>query len=70
MPLSMMNPGTSARILCISGKDQLRSHLNRLGLVVGEVVTVMAATHGNLILQVKDGRIALCMETARRIKVH
>lgn len=70
MPLSMLSPGTSARILSISGRDALRSHLAKLGLVVGEVVTVIAANEGNLILQVKDSRVALGMESAMRIKVH
>lgn len=70
MPLSMLNPGTSARILSISGRDALRSHLAKLGLVVGELVTVVSALQGNLILQVKDSRVALGMDTAMRIKVH
>ena len=59
LPLSMAGEGTTQTIAKITGKDEVRRHLAELGLVVGEEVTVMNSLGGNLILQVKESRIAL-----------
>ena len=69
LPLSMAGAGTTQIIAKITGKDEVRRHLAELGLVVGEEVTVMNSLGGNLILQVKDSRIALDRELANRIMV-
>ena len=69
MPLSMANPGESNTILKITGKDEVRQHLAELGFVVGEQVMVVCSIAGNMILQVKDCRIALGNEMANRIMV-
>lgn len=53
----------------ITGKDEVRQHLAELGFVVGESVTVVSEIGGNLILQVKDSRIALDRMLAIRILV-
>lgn len=69
MPLSMAKPGETNYIVKITGKDEVRQHLSELGFVVGERVTVVSAMNGNMILQVKDCRIALGGEMANRILI-
>ncbi len=53
----------------ITGKDEVRLHLAELGFVVGETITVVNEISGNLILQVKEARIALDKTMAMRIMV-
>ena len=69
MPLTMAEPGEAVTIRKITGKDELRLHLAELGFVVGETVTVVSRMGGNLIVQVKDSRIALDRNMANRILV-
>ena len=67
MPLSMAKPGEPVIIRKITGKDEVRQHLAELGFVVDTRVTVISEMAGNLILQVKDSRIALDKSMANRI---
>ena len=69
MPLSMAKPGETVTIRMITGKDEVRQHLAELGFVVDGVVTVVSELAGNLILQVKDSRVALDRTMANRIMV-
>lgn len=69
LPLSMAGEGTTQTIAKITGKDEVRRHLAELGLVVGEEVTVMNSLGGNLIIQVKESRIALDRALCTRIMV-
>lgn len=69
MPLGMANAGDTNTIRKITGKDEVRQHLAELGFVVGEEVTVISAIGGNLILSIKDSRIALDKTMAMRIMV-
>lgn len=69
MPLSMAKPGETLVIRKITGKDEVRAHLAELGFVVDGVVTVVTELAGNLILQVKDSRVALDRNLASRILV-
>ena len=69
LPLSMAGEGTTQTIAKITGKDEVRRHLAELGLVAGEEVTVMNSLGGNLILQVKESRIALDRALCTRIMV-
>lgn len=69
MPLTMAKPGESGRILKITGKDDLRRHLAEMGFVVGENVTVLCELGGNLILKVKESRVALNRGMAQRIMI-
>lgn len=69
MPLSMAKTGETVTIRKITGKDELRQHLAELGFVVDGTVTVVNEIAGNLILQVKDSRIALDRTMANRIMV-
>ena len=69
MPLTMAKPGENVTIRKITGKDEVRQHLAELGFVVEESITVVSELAGNLILQVKDSRIALDKTMANRILV-
>ena len=66
MPLTMAKAGETVTIRKITGKDEIRLHLAELGFVVGSRVTVVNEIAGNLILQVKDSRIALDKTMANR----
>ena len=67
MPLTMAKQGETVTIRKITGKDEVRQHLAELGFVVDGEVTVVSELGGNLILQVKDSRIALDRAMANRI---
>ncbi len=69
MPLSMVKAGETVTIRKITGKDEVRQHLAELGFVVDSDVTVVSEIGGNLILQVKDSRIALDRGMANRVMV-
>ena len=69
MPLSVADKGGTFRINKITGKDETQRFLERLGFVIGETVTVVSEMGGNMILKVKDSRIALDKKMAGRIMV-
>ncbi len=69
MPLSVADKGGSFRINKITGKDETQRFLESLGFVIGETVTVVSEIGGNMILKVKDSRIALDKKMAGRIMV-
>ena len=69
MPLTMAKVGDTLTIRKITGRDEVRQHLAELGFVVGEAGTVVNVLGGNLILQVKESRIALDKTLAMRILV-
>ena len=69
MPITMTRPGETVTIRKITGKDEVRRHLAELGFVVDSDVTVISGIAGNLILQVKNSRIALDKTMANRILV-
>ena len=69
MPLTMAKTGETVTIRKITGRDALRQHLAELGFVVDSDVTVVNEVAGNLILQVKDSRIALDRTMANRVMI-
>ncbi len=69
MPLTMSKAGDTVTIQKITGKDEVRQHLAELGFVVGETITIVSEISGNLIIQVKEARIALDKTLAMRIIV-
>lgn len=69
MPLSMMRSGEKNTIKKINGKDDTKRFLESLGFLVGTSVTVVSEMGGNMILNVKDTRIALDKAMAMRIIV-
>lgn len=69
MPLGMASVGDVNIIRKITGRDDVRQHLAELGFVVGEEVKVVSEAGGNMILSIKDSRIALDRTMAMRIMV-
>jgi len=69
MPLSMAATGETNYIRKILGKDEIRRYLEKLGFVIGEPVTVISKLNGNMILSVKNSRIALDSSMASRIMI-
>ena len=69
MPLTMAKTGDTVTIRKINGKDETRQHLASMGFVERGLVTVVNEIAGNLILQVKESRIALDKSMANRIMI-
>lgn len=69
MPLTMANRGEPLSVKGIHGKDETRRFLESLGFVSGALVTIVTELGGNVILNVKDTRIALNKGMASRIIV-
>jgi len=69
MPLILAVKGNELNIKKITGNDETRRFLNSLGFVAGETVKVISELGGNLIINVKDSRIALDKGMASRIIV-
>ena len=69
MPLTMMSNGETNTIKKVGGKEETRRFLENLGFVVGGAVTVVSDTGGNLIVNVKDSRIAIGRDMANKIMV-
>lgn len=69
MPLSYVNPGENITIKKIGGSPEVKKHLENLGFVVGGDVSVISALNGNVIVKVKETRVAISDEMARKIMV-
>ncbi len=69
MPLSMARPGEANWIKRIGGRDQTRRFLEKLGFVNGTSVIVVSENDGNIIVNVKDSRVAIGRELANKIIV-
>lgn len=69
MPLSMVQTGMSNVVKRVGGKDETRRFLENLGFVPGSEVTVISELNGNLIVNVKNSRIAIGKDIANKIMV-
>ena len=69
MPLSMAREGESNVIKKVGGKEETRRFLENLGFVVGSAVTIITEMGGNLIVNVKDSRVAIGKDMASKIQV-
>ena len=69
MPLSYVTPGEENVIRRIGGSPEVKKHLENLGFVVGGNVKVITALDGNVIVKVKETRVAINDEMARRIMI-
>ncbi len=69
MPLTMLSNGQQSTIKKITGKDETRSFLKSMGFVEGSTVSVVNEINGNLIVNVKETRVALSKGMANRIIV-
>jgi len=69
MPLALGDSGQLYRVRKIGGTDKVRLHLAEMGLVVDTPVTVVSQDEGDVIVQVKESRIALNRDLALRVQV-
>lgn len=69
MPLTMARIGEENTIKKVGGREETKKFLENLGFVTGGVVTVVSEISGNMILNVKDSRIALGKDMANKIIV-
>ena len=69
MPLALADVGTENLIRKVGGSPEVKKHLEDLGFVAGGTATVVPAMGGNIIVKVKEARVAISEEMARRIMV-
>ena len=69
MPLSLAEIGEENTIKRIGGTPEVKKHLENLGFVVGGRVTVITSLGGNVIVNVKEARVAISEEMARKIMI-
>lgn len=69
MPLSMVTQGNLNVICRVGGKDETRRFLENLGFVAGASVTVVSEINGNMIVNVKESRVAIGKDMANKIMV-
>ena len=69
MPLSLANIGEENLILKVGGSPEVRKHLEDIGFVAGGTATLMSSLGGNVIVKVKESRVAISEEMARKIMV-
>ena len=69
MPLTMANTGEQNIIKKVGGKEDTRRFLENLGFVVGAAVTVISQVEGNIIVNIKDSRVAIGKDMANKIMV-
>ncbi len=69
MPLTMADSGTPYVIKRVGGQAETKKFLENLGFVVGGIVTVVAEVGGNVIVNVKESRVAIGKDMANRILV-
>ncbi len=69
MPLNLASVGEENLVLKVGGNAEVRRHLENLGFVAGAPVTVVSTLGGNVIVKVKEARVAIGEDMARRIMI-
>ena len=69
MPLYLAETGEERIILKVGGSPEVRKHLENLGFTVGEPVTLISTLNGSVIVKVKESRVAIGEDMARKIMV-
>ena len=69
MPLTLASVGEESIVRKVSGNPEVRKHLEDLGFVAGGAVTVVSSLGGNIIVKVKESRVAISEEMARKIMI-
>lgn len=69
VPLDLVDIGKENVIKKVGGSPDVKNHLEDLGFTAGGLVTVVSAMGGNVIVKVKESRIAISREMARRIMI-
>lgn len=69
LPLSFADPGEEFVVRRVGGTPEVKKHLENLGFTAGSNVTVITSLNGNVIVKVKESRVAISDEMARKIMV-
>lgn len=69
MPLILADTGEEIIIRKVGGSPEMKKHLEDLGFVAGSAVTVLNTIGGNLIVKIKESRVAISKEMAQKIMV-
>ncbi len=69
MPIVVADSGEELIVRKVGGSPEVKLHLENLGIVPGGIVTLINVTEGNVILKVKESRIALNRDMAMKIMV-
>lgn len=69
MPLTLATVGEKNTILKVGGRPDVKKHLENLGFVAGGSVTVITTMGGNVIVNVKEARVAISKEMAQKIMI-
>lgn len=69
MPLTLANVGEETIIRKVGGSPEVKKHLENLGFVAGSNVTIITELAGNIIVKVKESRVAISREMAQKIMV-
>ena len=69
MPLTFIKEGETGSIKKVGGKEETRQFLENLGFVTGADVKVVSVANGNLIVNIKDSRVAIGKDMANKIMV-
>ena len=69
MPLALANIGEENLIHKVGGSPEMKKHLEDLGFTAGGTVTVVASLGGNIIVKIKESRVDISEEMARKIMI-
>lgn len=69
MPLTFLRPGETGTIVRVGGAEDTKRFLANLGFVGGSKVSVVSELSGNLIVNIKDSRVAINKEMAKHVMV-
>ena len=69
LPLAFTNAGDYVEVVRVGGNDEAKQHLSDLGFVPGAYVTVISSHGGDIIVNVKESRLAITREMAQKIQV-
>ena len=69
MPITLADAGEENIIKRIGGKPDVKKHLEDMGFTVGESVTVLSTISGNVIVKIKESRVAISEEMAQKIMI-
>ena len=69
IPLTLADTGKEVEIMKIGGSLEVKHHLENIGFIVGDKIRVLSSLNGNVIVSVKDVRVAVSMGMAQKIMV-
>ena len=69
MPLMLADIGEELTVMKVGGKPEIKKHLENLGFVPGNTVSVVTRTDGNIIVKIMEARVAISREMAQKIMI-